>query len=233
MTLIKSISGIRGTLGGMPGTNLTPIDIVQFTSAFAEWLIRKNLSEKSIVIGRDARISGLLISKLVSNCLVAYGFDVVDIGLTTTPTVGFSVKSNDHFVGGIVITASHNPIEWNALKFLNNNGEFLSKVSGREILEISEKMNFSFSKIDKLGTYIFDDSFNDTHIDSILKLPLVRNDLIKKLKFKIVVDAVNSSGGFMVPRLLEKLNVKCIKLFCEPNGIFPHDPRHNVFISLY
>ena len=224
MTLIKSISGIRGTIGGKVGDALTPIDIVKFTSSYAKFISKQNNSSNTIIIGRDARISGVMVSNIVAGSLMGCGFDVLDIGLSTTPTVEVAVQL-EKSAGGIIITASHNPKEWNALKLLNGKGEFLSAKDGEEILELAENDIFSFSEVDDLGKYTFDDSFNNKHIDEVLDLALVDVDLIKSAGFKVVVDAVNSTGGFMIPRLLERMGVDCVKLYCEPNGQFSHNPE--------
>ena len=224
MTLIKSISGIRGTIGGKVGDALTPIDIVKFTSSYAKFISKQNNSSNTIIIGRDARISGVMVSNIVAGSLMGCGFDVLDIGLSTTPTVEVAVQL-EKSAGGIIITASHNPKEWNALKLLNGKGEFLSAKDGEEILELAENDVFSFSEVDDLGKYTFDDSFNNKHIDEVLDLELVDVDLIKSAGFKVVVDAVNSTGGFMIPRLLERMGVDCVKLYCEPNGQFSHNPE--------
>ncbi len=224
MTLIKSISGIRGTIGGEVGDALTPLDIVKFTSSYANFIRKKNNKSNTIIIGRDARISGEMVSNIVSGTLVGCGFNVLDIGLSTTPTVEVAVQLHKS-AGGIIITASHNPKQWNALKLLNDKGEFLSAKNGKEILKLAESEEFSFSEIDNLGVHTKDDSYNDKHIEEVLNLSLVDVDLVKSAGFKVVVDAVNSTGGFMVPRLLEKMGVECIKLYCEPNGKFPHNPE--------
>ena len=224
MTLIKSISGIRGTIGGKVGDALTPLDIVRFTASYASFIRNECFSSNTIVIGRDARISGEMVSNIVSGTLIGCGFDVLDVGLSTTPSIEVAVQLNKS-AGGIIITASHNPKEWNALKLLNSKGEFLSAADGEYILNLAEKDDFTFSEVDDLGDYTFDDSFNDKHIAEILKLDLVNVDLVKSAGFKVVVDAVNSTGGFMVPNLLEKMGVECIKLFCDPNGHFPHNPE--------
>jgi len=224
MTLIKSISGIRGTIGGEVGDALTPLDIVKFTSSYANFIRKKNNKSNTIIIGRDARISGEMVSNIVSGTLVGCGFNVLDIGLSTTPTVEVAVQLHKS-AGGIIITASHNPKQWNALKLLNDKGEFLSAKNGKEILKLAESEEFSFSEIDNLGVHTKDDSYNDKHIEEVLDLSLVDVDLVKSAGFKVVVDAVNSTGGFMVPRLLEKMGVECIKLYCEPNGKFPHNPE--------
>ena len=224
MTLIKSISGIRGTIGGKVGDALTPLDIVRFTASYAAFIRKQGGSSNTIIIGRDARISGQMLSNIVSGTLLGCGFDVLDIGLSTTPTVEVAVQL-DKSAGGIILTASHNPKQWNALKLLNGVGEFLSAKDGEKILSLAENDNFTFTEVDDLGTYTFDDSFNDKHIDAVLKLDLVDIDLVKSAGFKVVLDAVNSTGGFMIPRLLEKMGVDCVKLFCEPNGEFPHNPE--------
>ena len=224
MTLIKSISGIRGTIGGEVGDALTPLDIVRFTASYATFIRKQGSSSNTIIIGRDARISGQMLSNIVSGTLLGCGFDVLDIGLSTTPTVEVAVQL-DQSAGGIILTASHNPKQWNALKLLNGKGEFLSATDGEEILALAENDNFSFTEVDDLGNYTFDDSFNNKHIDEVLKLDLVDVELVKSAGFKVVLDAVNSTGGFMIPRLLERMGVECIKLFCEPNGQFPHNPE--------
>ena len=224
MTLIKSISGIRGTIGGRVGDALTPLDIVRFTASYAAFIKKQGNSSNTIIIGRDARISGEMVSNIVSGTLIGCGFDVLDVGLSTTPTIEVAVQL-EQSAGGIILTASHNPKQWNALKLLNGKGEFLSAKDGEEILELAENDAFTFTEVDDLGTYTFDDSFNDKHIDEVLKLNLVDGDLVKSAGFKVVLDAVNSTGGFMIPRLLERMGVECIKLFCEPNGQFPHNPE--------
>ncbi|MEM6523053.1 MAG: phosphoglucosamine mutase [Bacteroidota bacterium] len=224
MTLIKSISGIRGTIGGKPGEGLTPVDIVKFAAAFGTWAVGKT-DNKKLVIGRDARISGEMVSKLVSNTLVGLGIEVIDLGLSTTPTVEVAVTM-ENAGGGIILTASHNPIQWNALKLLNDKGEFISGADGAEVLEIAEKDNFEFSTVLKLGNYLSDNSYIDKHIQSILDLPLVDKDAIKEAKFKVVIDCVNSTGGIALPKLLSALNVREVKeLYTEPNGHFPHNPE--------
>ena len=224
MTLIKSISGIRGTIGGGVGNALTPIDIVRFTASYASFIKKQNSSSNTIIIGRDARISGKMISNIVSETLIACGFDVLDLGLSTTPTVEVAVKLKET-AGGIIITASHNPKEWNALKLLNDKGEFLSATDGEEILELAESDDYSFSNLENLGKYTVDNSLNERHIEEILNLKLVNVELVKSANFRLVLDAVNSTGGFMVPMLLEKMGVECVKLYCEPNGNFPHNPE--------
>ena len=223
MTLIKSISGIRGTIGGDIGNSLTPNDVVSFTAAYAVWIKSKNLSN-TVIIGRDARVSGEMISNLVCSTLQLSGIDVIDIGLSTTPTVEISVLENN-YSGGIIITASHNPGNWNALKLLNSSGEFISASDGHEILKIASNKTFDYVDVSLLGKYKLDENFNDFHIDKILDLDLVNKEAIKKAKLNVVIDAVNSTGGFMIPKLLEKLGVSYHKLYCEPNGIFPHNPE--------
>ena len=225
MTLIKSISGIRGTIGGKAGNNLTPLDAVKFGCAYGQWL-KKNSSNKklNVVIGRDARISGEMIQNFVQNSLVSIGINVIDIGLSTTPTVEMMVtKFNAD--GGIIITASHNPTEWNALKLLDQNGEFLDHKAGSEIVSISKADDFTFSEVYDLGTIIKKEGTMNSHIESVLNLELVNQEDIKSKKLKIVVDAVNSTGGIIVPDFLKALNIEVIELYCEPNGNFPHNPE--------
>jgi phosphomannomutase len=224
VSLIKSISGIRGTIGGKPTENLTPLDIVKFTAAFGYRLLLKNVSKK-IVIGRDARISGEMVSSLSANTLIALGFEVVDLGLTTTPTVEIAVKM-ERAAGGIIFTASHNPKEWNALKLLNSDGEFIDAEEGQAILQLAESNNYQFASVEKLGTYITDDSYMHEHIEGIVNYDLVDVDAIKKAKFSIVVDAVNSSGSLYVKALLKALGVKDIIIINEVmNGKFSHNPE--------
>jgi phosphomannomutase len=226
VTLIKSISGIRGTIGGYPGEGLTPIDAVKFSAAYGTWIKRNNSKNNTkIVIGRDARISGRMISDLVSSTLVGLGIDVIDIDLSTTPTVEIAVPM-EHADGGIIITASHNPKQWNALKLLNATGEFISDKDGKEILEIAEKGVFNFAEVDNLGSMQRNDTYLEKHIQAVLDLALVEPDIIKAAKFKIAVDAVNSSGGIFVPALLNALGVETIyPLYCDPTGDFPHNPE--------
>lgn len=225
MTLIKSISGIRGTIGGKSGESLTPLDVVKFTAAFAATIISKPDVNKKVVIGRDARPSGKMVSDLVVSTLIGMGLDVIDLGLSTTPTVEIAVPI-EAAGGGIILTASHNPIQWNALKLLNEKGEFISGIDGEKLLEIAEKEDFSFAEVKHLGKYHADDSYLQKHIDAILNLSSVNVEAIKSANFKIVVDAVNSSGGFAVPMLLKALGVTEIKeLNCEPTGIFAHNPE--------
>lgn len=225
MTLIKSISGFRGTIGGKAGESLSPLDVVKFTAAFGQMILEKSPENKKVVIGRDARISGKMISDLVSSTLNAMGLDVLDLGLSTTPTVEVAVPL-EKAAGGIILTASHNPIQWNALKLLNEKGEFISAEEGQKLLAIADAENFTFADVKQLGKYSADDTYLDKHIEAILALPLVDKEAISKAGFKIVVDAVNSSGGFAVPRLLKALGVEVIKgLHCEPTGHFAHNPE--------
>lgn len=237
MTLIKSISGIRGTIGGKINDNLTPIDVVKFASAYGCFLINETVKNNkstcpscvsneplTVVIGRDARISGKMVSSLVANTLVGLGINVIDLGLSTTPTVEIAVPL-ENADGGIILTASHNPKQWNALKLLNSKGEFLNDVQGKEILKIAENDSVIFAEVDDLGTYTKKTNYMQTHVEKVLKLDLVDVDAIKKANFKVVVDAVNSTGGIAIPLLLEALNVECVKLYCEPNGQFPHNPE--------
>jgi phosphomannomutase len=226
MTLIKSISGIRGTIGGRTADNLTPIDAVKFASAYGAFIIERNKGKEKItvVIGRDARISGKMISSLVANTLVGLGIHVIDLGLSTTPTVEIAVPL-ENADGGIIITASHNPKQWNALKLLNEKGEFLNGSEGEIILELAESEDFSFADVDDLGKYSKDNSYVQKHIQEVLNLDLVDVTAIKKANFKVVVDAVNSTGGIFIPALLKELNVECVELYCTPNGQFPHNPE--------
>ncbi len=226
MTLIKSISGIRGTIGGNPGDSLTPVDAVKFASAYGSWLKKYSQKNKTkIVIGRDARISGEMISNLVCHTLIGLGIDVIDLGLSTTPTVEVAVPL-ENADGGIILTASHNPKQWNALKLLNAKGEFISGDDGKEILDIAAEESFIFSKVDDLGHIETDSSYLKKHIDLILNLPLVDVEAIKKAQFTVVVDAVNSTGGIFIPALLNALGVDNVKeLYCNPTGDFPHNPE--------
>jgi len=225
MTLIKSISGIRGTIGGAVGENLTPVDAVKFAAAYGTWLKNdRNKDTYRVVVGRDARISGNMIQDLVMNTLIGLGIHVIDLGLSTTPTVEVAVPL-EHADGGIILTASHNPKQWNALKLLNSKGEFLNGVEGAKILDIAEKDGFDFAEVDDLGKITKNDAYIDIHIDEVLELDLVDADLIKKANFKVVVDGVNSTGGIAIPLLLDRLGVNTVKLYCEPNGQFPHNPE--------
>ena len=223
MALIKSISGIRGTIGGAPNENLTPVDIVKFTAAFGT-LIKKKRGTTKIVIGRDARPSGEMVNALVVSTLQALGIDVIDLGLSTTPTVEIAVPI-EKAAGGIILTASHNPVQWNALKLLNEKGEFISAKDGEEVLEIAKREDFTFAPVTKLGSYVKDDTYLQKHIDFILQLPLVDVAAVKNRGFRVVVDAVNSTGGIAVPMLLNALGVSVKELYCEPTGHFPHNPE--------
>lgn len=223
MALIKSISGIRGTIGGKAGDNLTPVDVVKFTAAFGT-LIKKKKGTTKVVIGRDARISGEMVNALVCSTLQALGIDVIDLGLSTTPTVEIAVPL-EKAAGGIILTASHNPSQWNALKLLNEKGEFISGKDGEEVLKLAANEEFDFAPVTKLGKYEKNDSYLQKHIDMILKLPLVDVEAIQSKNFNVVVDAVNSSGGIAVPMLLKALGVSVKELYCEPTGHFPHNPE--------
>ncbi len=225
MALIKSISGIRGTIGGKPGTTLSPGDVVKFTAAYAAWLKSYQPNNKKVVIGRDGRISGAMVSGLVCHTLNACGLNVVDLGLSTTPTVEFAV-TDEGAAGGIIITASHNPKEWNALKLLNEKGEFISATDGEALLAIAESETFDFVSVDKLGTHTPDDSYLQKHIDAVLSYPLVDASAIKKRKLKVIVDGINSTGAIYVPSLLKALGVKDITVLNgEVNGQFAHNPE--------
>ena len=226
MTLIKSISGIRGTIGGTVNEGLTPIDTVKFASAYGTWLKNKNPNKRlKVVIGRDARPSGQMVSDLVCSSLIGLGIDVVNLGLSTTPTVEIAVPL-ENADGGIILTASHNPKQWNALKLLNEKGEFISGAEGNALLEIAEKGSFIFAEVDDLGIVTNNDSYLQKHIDAVLDLPLVNIEAIKNANFSVVIDAVNSTGGIFIPALLKALGVHHItKLYCEPNGQFPHNPE--------
>lgn len=225
MSLIKSISGIRGTIGGKVQENLTPIDAVTFAAAYGTWLKQHQNKEKiKVVIGRDARISGEMIKNLVQYTLIGLGIDVVNIGLSTTPTVEIAVPM-EQADGGIILTASHNPKEWNALKLLNNKGEFIDAEDGASVLKIAQENNFNFAPVDNLGEIFINDAYMDIHIDEVTQLPLVNTEAIKNRKFRVVVDGVNSTGGIIIPNLLKELGVEVIKLYCEPNGNFPHNPE--------
>lgn len=224
MTLIKSISGIRGTIGGKAGDSLTPLDIVKFTSAYAAWLKTRGDGRK-VVIGRDARPSGEMVSKLVAATLQGMGMHVVDLGLSTTPTVEIAVVL-EKAAGGIILTASHNPVQWNALKLLNEKGEFISDEDGKTLLELAETGKYNFSDVKKIGKYTTQDHYIQKHIDMVLELPLVDIAAIRARKFKVVVDAVNSTGGIAIPKLLKSLGVAEVReLYCYPDGNFPHNPE--------
>ena len=225
MTLIKSISGIRGTIGGYIGNNLTPIDAVKFASAYGAW-IKEQRTKKSyrVVIGRDARISGEMIQNLVMNTLIGMGIDVIDLDLSTTPTVEIAVPL-EHSDGGIILTASHNPKQWNALKLLDQKGEFLNSIHCQRVLDIAESNSIEFASVDNLGVITKNHAYFDIHIDTILDLEYVNTKAISDCKFKVVIDAVNSTGGIAIPLLLERLGVEPVKLHCEPNGQFSHNPE--------
>mgnify|MGYP003575208512 CR=1 FL=1 len=224
MTLIKSISGIRGTIGGLPGEGLTPFDVVKFTAAFGKWIVAKSGNNK-IVIGRDARISGEMVRNLVVGTLQSIGIDVIDLGLSTTPTVEIAVPE-EKAGGGIILTASHNPKQWNALKLLNEKGEFINDKDGKEVLELAERLDLEFSDVNQLGKVAHDNSYLQKHIQKILDLPLVDVEAIRKADFKVAIDCVNSTGGIFVPALLKALGVNTVyELYCEPDGNFPHNPE--------
>lgn len=225
MTLIKSISGIRGTIGGHVGDTLNPLDIVKFTTAYATFIRRKGLSDSNqIVVGRDARISGEMVKNVVCGTLMGIGYDVLDIGLATTPTTELAVRMSGA-AGGIIITASHNPRHWNALKLLNNEGEFLTATDGAEVLALAEAEDFEYADVDHLGKYVSDDTFDKRHIDSVLALKLVDRDAIRKAHFKVVVDSINSVGGIILPKLLDELGVEYKFLNGEATGDFAHNPE--------
>jgi phosphomannomutase len=225
MTLIKSISGIRGTIGGKVGDNLTPIDVVKFAASYGLWIKEQsNKSTYSVVIGRDARISGEMIQNLVINTLVAVGINVVNLDLSTTPTVEIAVPK-ENADGGIILTASHNPKQWNALKLLDSKGEFLSSTHSQRVLDIASNDSMNFSDVDSLGKVFTDNSYFDKHIDSVISLSYVNEKSIRNSNFRVVVDGVNSTGGIVVPMLLERLGVDVIKIHCDPNGNFPHNPE--------
>ena len=226
MTLIKSISGIRGTIGGNPSQNLTPVDIVESISAYGSWLKTNHLNKKlKVVVGRDARLSGEMVENICIGTLQAMGIDVVNIGLSTTPTVEIAVPL-ENADGGIILTASHNPKQWNALKLLNSKGEFISEKDGKQLLSVIEKNQFSFASVDELGVVTFKDNYIDDHINKVLKLNHVNVNAIKEAEFSVVIDAVNSTGGIVIPKLLKALKCKEItEIYCTPNGEFPHNPE--------
>ncbi|MDD7596082.1 MAG: phosphoglucosamine mutase [Prevotella sp.] len=225
MTLIKSISGIRGTIGGRSGDTLNPLDIVKFTSAYATFIRRSGKSQSNtIVVGRDARISGEMVKNVVCGTLMGIGYDVINIGLATTPTTELAVRMTQA-AGGIIITASHNPRQWNALKLLNHEGEFLTKSEGNEVLDIAESEDFNYADVDHLGHYSEDASFDQRHIESVLALKLVDRETIKKAHFKVAVDGINSVGGIILPKLLNELGVEYTLLNGEPTGDFAHNPE--------
>ena len=225
MTLIKSISGIRGTIGGRTGDTLNPLDIVKFTTAYATFIRRHTTNGSGkIVVGRDARMSGQMVDSIVSGTLVGMGFDVLNIGLATTPTTELAVTMSGAD-GGIIITASHNPRQWNALKLLNSHGEFLTKADGNEVLDIAEREDFEYAEVDHLGKIISDSSFDDRHIESVLNLNLVDAEAIRKAGFKVCVDSINSVGGVILPKLLDRLGVEYKFLNADPTGDFAHNPE--------
>lgn len=226
MTLIKSISGIRGTIGGLPNDGLTPLDIVKFTSAYGTWIIRRNAGKKcKVVIGRDARISGEMVQNIVVGTLQGLGIDVIDLDFSTTPTVEVAVPM-ENAQGGIILTASHNPKQWNALKLLNEKGEFISGSDGEEVLTLAENSSFAYADVDALGAYKKEDTYLQKHIQAVLDLPLVDVNAIKSKNFKVAIDCVNSTGGIFIPALLKALGVtNILELYCEPNGQFPHNPE--------
>lgn len=225
MTLIKSISGIRGTIGSCPGDNLTPIDIVKFTTAYTRFMSEKNGGKRlKIVVGRDARISGAMVDDIVEGTLLGCGADVINVGLCTTPGTEMAVITHKAD-GGIIITASHNPKQWNALKLLNEKGEFLNDSEGKRVLELADDDNFEYPDIDHIGKVISREDFNDTHISQVLALPLVDVEAVRARKFKVVVDAVNSVGGVVIPKLLRELGCEVVELNCEPTGHFAHNPE--------
>ena len=225
MTLIKSISGIRGTIGGRTGDTLNPLDIVKFTTAYATFIRRHTTNGSGkIVVGRDARMSGQMVDSIVSGTLVGMGFDVLNIGLATTPTTELAVTMSGAD-GGIIITASHNPRQWNALKLLNSHGEFLTKDDGNEVLDIAEREDFEYAEVDHLGKIINDSSFDDRHIESVLNLNLVDAEAIRKAGFKVCVDSINSVGGVILPKLLDRLGVEYKFLNADPTGDFAHNPE--------
>ncbi|MCF8331975.1 MAG: phosphoglucosamine mutase [Bacteroidales bacterium] len=225
MSLIKSISGIRGTIGGRQGEGLSPLDVVRFTAAFGEFIKRKNDQKAKVVVGRDARISGNMINRLVNNSLIGMGIDVVDLGLSTTPTVEMAVPAM-RAQGGIIVTASHNPREWNALKLLNEAGEFISAEDGRQVLNIADGNEMIFADVDNLGRYANYERFVQEHIDKILALPLVDINAIKAAGFRVVVDCINSTGGIAIPPLLKALGVENVEMIhCDPTGEFAHNPE--------
>ena len=225
MTLIKSISGIRGTIGGKPNDNLTPVDVVRFAAAYGTYILSQtNVSKAKVVIGRDARISGSMVQALVSNTLIGLGIDVIDLGMATTPTVEMVVPK-ENAQGGIILTASHNPKQWNALKLLDSKGEFLNAEAGAHILDIADKENFDFASVDDLGKISKNNTGLEMHIQEVINHPLVTVDKIKASGLKIVVDGVNSIGGIAIPALLKEFDLEVIELYCEPNGQFPHNPE--------
>jgi len=225
MTLIKSISGIRGTIGGQSGEGLSPLDVVKFTSAYGQWAKQRHTGKLKVVVGRDARISGDMVKNLVIGSLQGLGIDVINIGLATTPTTEIAV-TEEQAHGGIILTASHNPKQWNALKLLNEKGEFLTAADGAEVLNIAENESFVFAEVDDLGQVTENDTYTDLHIQHVLNLKMVDVDAIKKANFTVAIDCVNSVGGIAIPALLKALGVNnTLELYCEPNGQFPHNPE--------
>ena len=225
MTLIKSISGIRGTIGGQQADNLTPIDVVKFTTAYARFIKTKNTNKRTtIVVGRDARISGSMVDSLVEGTLLGTGCDVINVGLCTTPGTEMAVITHKAD-GGIIITASHNPRQWNALKLLNERGEFLDDAEGKEVLRMAEDMSYDYPTVDEIGKVILREDFNNKHIEQVLALPLVDVEKVRARRFKVVVDAVNSVGGMVIPDLLRELGCEVVELNCEPTGEFAHNPE--------
>lgn len=225
MTLIKSISGIRGTIGGTPSDNLTPIDIVKFTTAYARFMSERNGGKRlTVVVGRDARISGEMVGNIIEGTLLGCGVDVINVGLCTTPGTEMAVITYKAD-GGIIITASHNPKQWNALKLLNSSGEFLSDAEGKRVLALAEDDNFSFPKVEELGKVVLRESFNDKHIEQVLSLPAVDVETVRRRRFKVVVDAVNSVGGVVIPKLLREMGCEVVELNCTPDGNFAHNPE--------
>ena len=225
MTLIKSISGIRGTIGGKPNDNLTPVDVVRFAAAYGTYILSQTITSKAkVIIGRDARISGSMVQALVSNTLIGLGIDIIDLGMATTPTVEMVVPK-ENAQGGIILTASHNPKQWNALKLLDSKGEFLNAAAGAHILDLADKENFDFASVDDLGKISKNNTSLEMHIQKVINHPLVTVDKIKASGLKIVVDGVNSIGGIAIPALLKEFDLEVIELYCEPNGQFPHNPE--------
>ncbi len=226
MTLIKSISGIRGIIGGRPGEGLSPVDIIKFTAAYSEWILRSKADKRCrLILGRDARPTGEVISRLVSGTIASMGVDVIDLGLATTPTVEIAV-TGEKADGGIIITASHNPVQWNALKLLNDKGEFISAADGEQILEIAENMDYSFAGYEQTGSISQNKGYHAKHIELVLAMPGINVEKIKSRGFTVAVDCVNSVGGLVLPELLEKLGVsKVVELYTRPTGIFPHNPE--------
>lgn len=225
MTLIKSISGIRGTIGGKPGESLSPVDIVKFTAAYGTWIRKGNAASINVVVGRDARTSGLMVNNIVAMTLTSMGIDIIDLGLATTPTVELAVTGTSS-AGGIIITASHNPGNWNALKLLNSKGEFLSATDGNEILQLAESAKFEFAIDGSEGKVVKDESWGKIHIEKVINLAMVDVKAIKKAKLTVAIDCVNSVGGLIIPELLRSLGVrKVIKMNCTPDGLFPHNPE--------